>query len=316
MLRNINGMSLGVVLALVAGTAWTQEFPSKPIRLISAGGGGGTEYTARLLAEGIAGALGQPMIVDNRIGVVPGEVVAKAPPDGHMLLVTAGTHWIRPLIEKTPYDAVRDYSPITLATSSPLVLVVHPSLPVKSVRELVALAKARPGELNVGTSQNGTQVHLASELFKATADINIVRITYKSVGQLTNDLMGGHVQMAFPSAAVMPQVNSGRLRALAVTSLTPTPLVPGLPTVAAAGMPGFEAGSLFSVFAPAKTPVATLGRLNREMVSFLRKADVKEKFFHLGLDVVASTPDELAAKVKSETTIWGKIIKSAGVTPD
>jgi tripartite-type tricarboxylate transporter receptor subunit TctC len=203
-----------------------------------------------------------------------------------------------------------------LATFSPLVLVVHPSLPVTSVQQLIALAKARPGELNVGTSQTGTQVHLASELFRSMAGINTVRITYKSVGQLTTDLIGGHVQMSFPGAAAMAHVHAGRLRALAVTSLNPTPLVPGLPTLAASGMPGFEAGSLYSVFAPAKTPVSISTRLNREMVTFLRKPDVKEKFFQLGLDVVASSPDELAAKVKSEINVWGKIIKSAGITPD
>ena len=317
LMHTARGLSIAIGLALSAGTAVGQDYPNKLIRLISAGAGGGTEFTARLLAEGLTGPLGQPIIVENRVGVAPGESVSKAAPDGYMLLITGGTHWLRPLMEKTPYDPVRDFAPITLATFEPLVLLVHPSLPVKSVQELIALAKAKPGVLNVGTTQTGTQIHLAYELLKSMTEINAVRITYKSNAQLITDLMGDHVQVAFlGGTGAMPQVNAGRLRALAVTSLNPTPLIPSLPTVAASGLPGFEAGSEFSVFAPAKTPAAILTRLSREMVLFLKKAETKERLLNVGMDVVASSPDELAAKINSEINIWGKIIKNAGIKVD
>src|SRR5688572_22193939 len=235
LLRFVLWMFSAALMLLVAGGAWGQSYPVKPIRIVTPGSGGAADFAARLIAPGLTAALGQQVIVDNRSStIIPGEIVSKAPPDGYTLLIFGAPFWIGPLLEKTPYDPVRDFQPITAAVRQPNILVVHPSLPVKSVRELIVLAKARPGVLNYASVATGSSSHLAGELFKAMAGVSLVRVPYKGSGAAMVALVSGEVEVSFASAGtVAGAVRSGRLRALAVTTAHPSPLVPGLPTVAA-----------------------------------------------------------------------------------
>jgi tripartite-type tricarboxylate transporter receptor subunit TctC len=305
--------SIGMMV-LGAGMVFGQNYPNKPIRIVASAAGGSGDFAARLIAQGLSGALSQQVVVDNRGGVIPGEIVSKAPPDGYTLLIDAASFWIGPLLQETPYDPVKDFAPVTLTDSAPNVLVVNPSLPVKSVKELIALAKARPGELNYGSSSTGSTPHLAAELFNMMAGVKIVRVPFKGSGPAVISLLGGQVQLMFATAgSVAPHVKSGRLRALAVASLQPSALAPGLPTIAASGVPGYEAVAFEGMFAPAKTPVAIIDRLNQEIVRVLNRAEVKERFFNAGVETVGSTPEEFAAAIKSNVAKWGKLIKDAGI---
>ncbi len=292
-----------------------QEFPVKPIRIITSESGGSGDFVSRLLVQLISPSLGQQIIVDNRPSVIiAGETVAKAPPDGHTLIAYGGTLWLGPFLRASPYDPVRDFAPVVMASSSPCVLVVHPALPVRSVKDLIALAKAKPGVLNYGSGNSGAITHLAPELFKTMTRTSIVRIPYKGAGPALNDLMGGQVQMMIatsPSAA--PHIKSGRLRALGVTSSGRSALFPGLVTVAAAGVPGYEAVAYTGIFATAHSPAAAINRLNREIVAALARPDVKQKFLDIFVEAVGGTPEQLAATVKSEMTTMGKVIKDAGI---
>jgi len=313
-------------LAFVAALACAQyataaappPYPARPIRLVTSEIGGSQDVAARILAAGISPALGQQVIVDNRpSGVIPGEIVARARPDGHTLLIYAGTFWLQPLVRKqVPYDPVADFAPVTLVVVSPSVLVVHPSLPAKSVKELIALAKARPGELNYAMGSIGSANHLAAELFKSMAGVDMMGIGYRGNGPAVAGLVANQVQLMFATASsVVPLIKSGRLRALGVASAQPSVLVPDLPTIAASGVPGYESISTTALFAPAKTPRAIIDRLNAESVRFLQTAEAKERFLAIGGEAVSSTPEVLAAKVKSEMTRMAKVIKDAGITP-
>ena len=309
---------LGTVLPGVEAVQG-QTWPVKPIRIVTSGVGGGSDLASRLIAQGISPALGQQVIVDNRpSGVIPGETVAKAAPDGYTLLVSSSVLWLEPLFQgQAPYDAARDFAPVTLIAKSPNILVVHPSLPVKSVKELVALAKARPGELNYAAGATGSSDHLAAELFKLMAGVDIVRISYKTAASRMADLMGGHVQLSFgPAGTVAVHVRSGRLRALAVTSAEPSALLPELSTVSASGVPGYEATQILGVFAPARTPAPLIGRLNQEIVRAVNRADVKEKFLISGVEPVGSSPEHLAAVIKSDLAKWEKLVKVARIRAD
>jgi tripartite-type tricarboxylate transporter receptor subunit TctC len=241
--------------------------------------------------------------------------VFKASPDGHTLLLNGSALWLTQYLrESVPWDAIKDFMPITLTVISPNVLVVHPAVAAKSVKELIALARAKPGSLNYGTSGTGNSSHLAGELFKSMAGVDIVRVNYKGTSAALNDVMSGELQLMFTTTAVAPPlVKAGRMRALAVTSAQPTALLPGVTTVAASGLPGYESVSVLGLFAPAHTPVALINRLNQEVVQLLRKADVKEKFFKSGADVAASSPSELAAMIKSDMLRMGKVIRDAGI---
>lgn len=308
-------ISVGMMI-LGAGMASGQDYPNKPVRLVSPGPGGGADFVARFVAQGISGPLGQQVVVENRpAGVIPGQVVSKAQPDGYTLMVNGNSFWIAPLMrDNIPYDPVKDFSPITLAVGSPNILVVHSSVAATSVQELIALAKAKPGALNYASASAGGSVHLAAELFKHMAGVDIVRISYKTSGTSVNALVGGEVQLMFANAPpVVPHVKSGRLRALAVTTLRPSALLPELPTVAGSGLPGFEVASVYALFSPAKTPAAIVNRLNQEIVRFLARTDVKEKFFAAGVETIGGTPDELAAAIRSEMARMGKVIKDAGI---
>ncbi len=290
-----------------------QSYPNKPLRVITSEAGGVNDVAARMIGQGISATLGQAVIIDNR-GIVGFELVAKAASDGYTLLFQGTPFWIGPLLQKTRYDPVADFSPITLATRSPNVLVVQPSLPVNSIKELIALAKSKAGQLNYASGQVGASAHLGAELFKAMAGVDIVRIGYKGGGAATNALLGGEVQLLFVSpASVAAFVKSGRLKPLAVASLEPSALTPGLPTVSASGLPGYESASLAGYFAPAKTPEAVIRRLNQEIVRFLNRSEVKERLLAMGVEVVATTPAELAATLKSEMSKYGKVIKDVGI---
>ena len=306
-----------VVLTVTGtGVVCSQPYPNKPIRMVTSAAGGSADFAARLIAQGLTGELGQQVVVDNRGGSVSTSVgiVAKAPPDGYTLLLYASSLWIAPLLQPVSYDPIKDFSPITLAASSPYILVVHPSVPVTSVKELIALAKAKPGELNYGSSGLGTANHLAAELFNAMAGVNVVHVPYKGAGPALNALIGGQLQVMFPSAgSVTSHIKSGRLRALGVTSAEPSALAPGLPTVAAAGVPGYESLLMIGVFTPAGVPAALINRLNQEIVKALRKSDTREKLFNAGVETVGGTPAQLAASVKSEMARLGKVIKDAGI---
>jgi tripartite-type tricarboxylate transporter receptor subunit TctC len=314
-LLRLAGQVLSVALIwLGAGAASGQDYPNKPVRIVTSEAGGGNDIQARLIAQGLTLALGQQVVVENRpSGVVPGDIVSKSPPNGYTLLLYNNTLWIGPLIQNTPYDAVRDFAPITSVAKAANVLVVNPALPVKSVADLVALAKAKPGELNYGSAGTGASNHLAAELFRTMARVEIVRINYKGAGPALTALLAGELQLMFPTAgAVTPHIRAGRVKALAVTSAGPTALFPGLPTVAAS-LPGYESISIYGVFAPAGTPPTVIKKLNAEIVRFLNRADVKEKFFNAGMEATGGAPGELAATVQSEVARMGRVIKNAGI---
>ncbi len=295
-----------------------QSYPTRVVRIVTSGAGSGNDFTSRLLAQGLPSALGQQVVVDNRAsGVIPGETVAKAAPDGYTLLVYGGTLWIEPLMATTPYDVATDFAPISITDRAPVLIVANPTLTANSVRELIALVKASPGKLNYASAASGSGTHLAAELFKSMAGVNMLRVSYKSVGAALPDLISNQVQVMFPTgASVTTQIKSGRLKALAVASPQPSPLFPGLITAAASGLPGYEFVSITGIFAPAKTPVAIISRLHQEIVKVLQSDDVKLKFFNAGSEVVASTPDELAAAIRSDVARLGKVIKDAGIHDD
>ena len=301
---------------LGAGVACAQDFPSKPIRMVSAPAGSGSDVVSRIVAAGLSSSVGQQVIVDNRGGdIIPGELVAKALPDGYTLNFTGGSFWLVPFLYiNVPWDPVKDFSPVLLVASSPNILAVHPSVPANSVKELIALAKAKPGQLNYGSSGAGGSSHLSGELFKSMAEVDIVRVPYKGSGPLITDLLGGQVQLAFPaSASVSPHVRSGKLKGLAVTSVKPSALAPGLPTVSASGLPGYESATTYAIFAPANTPAAVIKRLNQEIVRTLDRGDVKEKFLNIGVEVIGSSPEQLAHAMKSDMARLGKLIKDKGI---
>ncbi len=308
-----------MMTSLVAVAAETQIWPTKPLRMLTAELGGGSDLSARLIAQGLSGNLGQQVVVDNRVGgVIIADVAAKSAPDGYTLFTYSSTLWLIPFMRKqTPYDPVKDFAPVTLVGSSPMVLVTHPSVAATSMKELIALAKAKPGELNFASGPAGAIPHLAGELFKAMAGIDIVHVGYKGVGLAVIDLMGGRVQLMFPNAsAALPQIRNGRLRGLAVSSAKPSALAPGLPTVAEAGLPGYECVAMYAVFVPVKTPPALVTRLNREIVQVLMRQDIREKFLLGSTEVVASSPQGLADTMKSEMARMGKVIKAANISAE
>jgi tripartite-type tricarboxylate transporter receptor subunit TctC len=301
---------------VLAGSASAQDFPLRPLRLVASEAGGGGDFAARLIAQGLAGIFGRPVVVENHGGgVIAGELVARAPADGHTLLLYGNTFWLLPLMRRTvPYDPLRDFAPVSLAARATNILVVQPSLPAKSVAELVALAKASPGTLNYGSAAAGTANHLAGELFKSMAGIDLVRVPYRGTASVLNALLSGQVQLMFAnSATVAPQMRAGRLRALAVTSLERSLLFPDLPTMAASGLPGFESVSLHGVFAPANTPASLVNLLNGAIVRVLARNDVREQFLASGVETVAGPPADLTAAMKNEIARMGKVIRSAGI---
>jgi len=307
----------GVMTVVSGGTASAQDYPNKPIRIFTAAAGGSSDIVARAIAQGFTDSLGQPVLVDNRTSLIASESVSKAPPDGYALLISSESLWIRPLMDKVPYDVVRDFSPIGQLSREVYVVAVHPSVPAKSVKDLIALAKAKPGALNYGSGTNGSGTHLSGALFTSMAGVNIVQVPYKGVAQSVTALIGGEVQLMFANPSmVAPHVKAGRLRTLAVTAAEATVLAPGLTTVAASGLPGYEAVSIQGMLAPAKTSAAIINRLNQEVVRVINLPGLKEKFISGGSELVGSSPEQFAAFIKSDTARIAKVIKDAGIKVD
>ena len=301
--------------AAYCGAVAAQDYPTRPVRIVTASVGGTTDLVSRVIAQGLTGNLGQQVIVDNRpTGIIPGDIVVKAPPDGYTLLFHASSLWMMPLLQKVPFEPVKDLVPITLATSTPYLVVVHPAVPAKTIRELIALARAKPGALNYGSGATGAASHLAAELFKHMAQVNIVRVPYKGQGAAVLGLLGGEVQMSFASApSVAGHIKSGKLRALAITTPKASQLAPGLPTVAESGLPGYESTASAGMLAPLTTPSRLIKRLNAEIVQVLNRQEVKDLLSRDGTEVVGSSPQEFAAAIKAEMASMAKVIKAAGI---
>ena len=315
--RSFVAMFSVCTLSLGASAVFGQAFPSKPVRIVTTSAGGGNDLVARLVANGITGPLGQQVIVENRpSGWFSGEMVQKAPPDGHTLLVAGTTFSVATLFSKAPYDPIKDFSPITLISSEASVLTVHPSVPIKTVKDLIALAKAKPGELNYTSQGVGSSNHLAGALFTSMTGTNIVHIPYKGAAQAVVDMVAGQVQMRFGSATpVVAHIQNGKLRAIAVTGSKPSSFFPGLPTIAET-VPGYESISSTVMFGPAKVPDAVVKRLNQETVRYLQTPEAKEKLVNVGQEVVASTPEHLANSMKNELNQLTKLIKEMGIKPE
>ena len=322
---NILRSSTLVLVIACCGFVWglrgahAQAYPVKSIRLVVPfAPGGATDITGRTVGTKLSEALKQSVIVENRSGgggVIGADIVAKAPPDGYTVLIaTPAEIAILPHMQKMPYEALRDFAPVSLATASPLILVVHPSLPVKSVKELIALVRARPGQLSYGSAGAGGVHHLAGELLKVTYKLDIVHVPYKGVGPVIPDLLGGHIPMTFSSMPPsMPYVRSGKLRALGIASTARSPAAPEVPTMSEAGAPGFVATNWFAYFVPTGTPAAVIGTLNAEINRTLKQEDVKTKLLVLGLETLGTTPDELGKFVRDESQKFARLVKLAGL---
>jgi len=310
-------LALPLLLATVTATA--QPYPSKPVRLVVPfAAGGSTDIIARTVGQKLNEMWGQPVVVDNRPGgstVIGTDAVAKAPPDGHTLLITPAPFTIVPsLIAKLPYDPARDFEPITLINTTPLVVVVHPGVPAKSVKELVALAKRKPGALNYGSSGSGGSNHLAGELFNAMAGVKMVHIPYKGNAPALADLVGGHVDVVFNGlTSAMPLIKSGRLRALAVTSLQRSGALPDMPTLNELGLKGFQAVAWNGLTAPARTPRDIVGKLNADVLKVVRSPELAERLKAEGSDPVGNSPEQYSTFLREEIAKWRKVIQFAGI---
>ncbi len=306
----------------LAVTAAAQDYPSRPVRVILAVPAGATpDVTARLVTPGLARLLGQQLVVDNRAGaggLIAAELVAKAPPDGYTLFIASpGALTILPHLRKVPYDTLRDFAPIGLISIGPFLLIVHPSVPARSVRELIALAKAKPGVLNYASAGNGTANHLAMELFKHMTGVNITHVPYKGAPQAVTDVLAGHMNMMFNSIApVLPHVRSERVRTLGIASAKRSPQLPDVPTIAEGGVPGYESENWFGLFAPAKTPRRIIALLNEALVKVVRSPETRSQFEALGADPVGSSPEEFAAFLRRDMERYAVVVKLSGAKID
>lgn len=313
---------LAITCHFLSNDVQAQAYPLRALRLVVPfSAGGPADAIARTVAQRLAVGLGQQVIVDNRVGanaIIGTEIVARALPDGYTLLMVAFPHAINPSLQaKLPYDTVADFSPITLATTGPMLLALHPSVPVNDVRGLVALARARPGDLTCGSSGTGSTAHLALAMLNHVAGINIAHIAYKGAGQGMTDLLGGHLAMYFGGVvALLPHVKSGKLKGLAVSTSKRSEAAPAIPTIAETGVADYEVSGWYGVVAPVRTPVAIVKRLNAEIVSQLQRDDVKERLAANGAEVVAGSPEQFAAYIQNEIEKWRKIIKATGIRAD
>jgi len=311
------GAALG---ALVLGLcAHAQDYPSRPVRIVVPfAPGGPNDIIVRLVAQNPTETWAQPFLVENRPGAggnIGTDFVAKAAPDGHTLLsVGPGSLIINPLIGKVPYDTMRDFAPVTVMARAPNALVAHPSLPARSVKELIELARSQPGKVNYGSGGNGSTPHLAGAMFAAMAGIALTHVPYKGTAPATADLIGGQVQIAFLGIpTVLPHLKSGKLRVLAVTGKRRSPELPGVPTVDEAGVPGYELSPWYGLLAPAGTPRAIIGGLNAAVTQVLRTAEMKEKLAAQGAEVAGGSPEEFATVIRADTSIWSRVVKDTGI---
>jgi len=303
------GALIGAVTCAYAQTL----FPTKPVRILATEAGGSSDLYSRIIAQGLTQRWGKPVIVENRASIVAIEALIRAQPNGYSLLSYASSFWLGPLMQRGTYDPLKDVTPITIALRAPNVLVVHPSMPVKSVKELIALVKARPGSFNYASGGAGSGGHLAGELFKSMAGLDIVRVSYKGAGPATSAVVTGDAQLIFATiGSVGSYVKAGRLRALAVTTAVASPLVLDLPAMSAM-LPGYEVPLIQGVFAPAKLPPALVKKIQQDIVAVLAQPDVKEKFLAMGTETVGSTPEALSQAMKADLARFGKILKEGGI---
>lgn len=302
----------GMLALLTPAAVPAQSYPATFVRIITAAAGGGSDFATRLIAGPLGAALGQQVIVENR-GLLAADIAAKAPADGYTLLLSGQTLWLLPFMRDNVASNISDFTPVTTVTETVNILVVHPTVPANSVTALIELARKRPGELNYATSGNGNSVHIAGELFKSMARLNVLRVNYKAASQALTELIAGQTQFMFGvPGSVFPHIKGGRLRALAITGAKPSALMPGLPTVAQT-VPGYEVASRLAIFAPAGTPAAIVARLHREIARVVNRQDVKDKFHESQIEVVGDTPEALAAMIKAEMATTAKVIKEAGI---
>lgn len=316
--------SLGMVAATVVSGAnplahaQPAGYPNRPLRFIvpyAAGGNG--DIVSRIIAQRLAPTLGQQIVIDNRGGAggnIGAELAARAAADGYTIMLGTNTHAINmTLYAKPGYDLQKDFSPISLASSAPMVLIVHPSLPVKSIKDLIALAKSNPGKLNYGTGGSGSSAHVITELFKTMAGVRLVHVPYKGVAQGTTDLIAGQIQLMFNSTSTaLTHMQAGRVRALAVSTSTRAPSAPGLPTIAESGLPRFDASIWQGVLAPARTPADIMVRLHREISGVLGSSETRDQMSVQGVEAQSSTPEQFAAFIRAEIAKWAKVIKASG----
>jgi tripartite-type tricarboxylate transporter receptor subunit TctC len=312
---------IGMMLTGAAAHAQSQ-YPTRGIRIVvPTAPGGGNDMVARLLAQGLSERFGRPVVAENRTGagtVIGNDIVAKSKPDGYTLLMAPAALAINPaMYKKMPYDAAKDFAPITQAATLPSLITVHPSLPVKSVKDMIAFARARPGEVLYGSAGHGTQPHLTIELFASMAKVRMVHVAYKGTTPGLVDLLAGQIaMMAGNMPQKIPHVRSGRLRALGVTTAKRTPAAPDLPTIAESGLPGFESAQWYGVFAPAGTPREVIELLNREIVAILKLPENRERLAGDGAEVVGSSPEAFATFYRAELEKWAKVVRTAGVTAE
>jgi tripartite-type tricarboxylate transporter receptor subunit TctC len=316
--------ALVFALALAAcGGAWAQSYPAKAIRfIVPFPPGGSADILARAIGQKAGEGLGQSLVVENRPGAgtaIGAEALAKSPADGYAVMIgTVSSHAINPALNpKLSYDPVKDFTPISLVASIPFAMIVHPSVPAKSVREFISLAKSKPGSLNYSSAGNGTSNHLAGELLKSMAGIEIVHIPYKGSAPALNDLVAGQVSMMFDLVlTAAPHVKSGAVRGLAVTGAKRSAALPDLPTVAESGIAGYEVSAWFGIFAPAGVPQPVTQRLNAEFVKALQQPDLRQRLASQGAEPLTSTPDEFTAYLRSEIAKWTKVVKDSGMKVD
>lgn len=310
-----------VAAASLALPVWAQSYPNRPIRfVVPFSAGGAADTPGRILTQKLTDALGHQVVVDNRPGAgstIGADQVAKAPPDGYTLLTISNTHFVSAaLYKKLPYDSVADFAPVTQVTSAPNVIVVHPSLPAKSVRELIALAKAKPGKIDYASSGNGSTQHLTGALFTKMAGIEMTHIPYRGSGPATADLLSGQVTVGFPGiAGMLPQIKAGKLRALAVTSAKRSPELPELPTVAEAGIKGYDVTAWFGVAGPKGMPRDVVLKLHSELLRILKNPEVQKLLLNAGQEVAwQETPEQFGEMLKTEAAKWARMVKESGAT--
>ena len=319
MISNFIGLLLVAFSFVGAGALCAQSYPSKPVRILASEPGAQVDFTLRLITPQLSVALGQTVIVDNRSsgGFVLPEIGMKAAPDGYTLLMQSASFWIATLMQRAPYDPLKNFAPVTIATNAPLFLFTHPSLPAKSVKELVALAKAKPGALSYSTGGSGTNLHIAAELFALQAGVKLLHIPYKGGGPALASVIAGEAALSFPSlGAALPQVNAGRLRAIAITSTQRSTLLPKVPTIAESGYPDYAFTSWVGVLAPAGTPSEIVAALNAHIVKAMRNPAVIERLAADGNEVVAGSPEQFAALIKTELARWAKVVRASGMKPE
>ncbi len=320
--RMISRIAVFLIVLAAATAAYSQTYPARPIRLVvSFAAGGGVDLVARLIGQKLSEAWSQQVVIDNRPGAggnLSAELVAKSPPDGYTLYLSSASFVVNASLYKAlPYDPLKDFAPVTLLVNAHNVLVAHPSLPAKNIRALIALAKKAPGQINYASTGSGSSGHLAMELFRSMAGIELTHVPYKVIGQTTADLLSGQVSLWFPTMpGVLQHIRSGRMNALGVSGSRRAPALPNVPTIAEGGVAGYDASTWYPLLAPAGTPQAVIDKLNSQLVAILATAEVREKLQAQGIETVGSTPTQLAGHLKSEMTKWEKVVRLSGAKVD